>query len=209
MKYYIFTALVCLNILACSNESAAPSEKLTLNAATKNAQNSMAPGTEIKNIVRENGWQDTSSVNLYKVRYNYELALTEDLPQAILELAKNYEKEVKGNLETFDTKKIAHLDSRNVSYFQMTLDSMGWINNQKNFPERRDIFLAKCDQCMAYWNSNEGGEDATLLRRYSYIKAWSYFEYAGFKDDSKKGDAAIWNTTLSFMKTENGWVEAN
>ncbi len=209
MKYYILTALVCLNLLGCSNESASPSEKLTLDVATKNARNSMVPGTEIRNIVRENGWQDTSSVNIYKVRYNYELTLTEDLPQAILELAKNYEKEVKGNLKTFDTEKIAHLDSRNVSYFQMTLDSMGWMNNQKNFTERRDIFLAKCDQCITYWNSNEGGEDATLLRRYSYIKAWSYFEYAGFKDDSKKGDAALWNTTTSFIKTENGWVEAN
>lgn len=209
MKYYIFTALVCLNLLGCSNESASPSEKLTLDVATKNAQNGMSPGTEIKNIVRKNGWQDTSSANLYKVLYNYELTLTEDLPHAILELAKNYEKEVKGNLETFDTKKIAHLDPRNASYFQMMLDSMAWMNNQKSFPERRNIFLAKCEQCMTYWNSNEGGEDATLLRRYSYIKAWSYFEYAGFKDDSKKGDAAIWNTTLSFMKTENGWVEAN
>jgi len=209
MKYYIFTALVCLNLFGCSNESASPSEKLTLDVATKNARNSMVPGTEIRNIVRENGWQDTSSVNIYKVRYNYELTLTEDLPQAILELAKNYEKEVKGNLETFDTEKIAHLDPRQMSYLQLMLNSSGWANNQKNFPERRDIFLTKCDQCMAYWNSDEGGEDATRLRRFSYMQAWSYFESAGFKDDSKKGDAALWNTTTSFMKTENGWVEAN
>ncbi|VUZ28955.1 Uncharacterised protein [uncultured Comamonas sp.] len=209
MKLHIFSLLFCMGLLACSNENAAPSEKLTLEVATKNAKNSMLPGTEISNVVRENGWQDTSSVNLYKVRYNYELVLTEDLPHAILELAKNYEKEIKGNLETFDTEKIAHLDPRQMSYLQLMLNGREWIDNQKNFPERRDIFLTKCDQCMAYWNSEEGGEDATRLRRFSYMQAWSYFESAGFKDDSKKGDAALWNTTTSFMKTENGWMEAN
>jgi len=204
MRALLLAPVVVLAATGCIQDDKTPPEKLTLEVATQNAQSSVVPGVETRNFKRENGWVDTKAANLYLVRYNYEMVLTRDLPEAALELAKIYEQNQKGNQKNSGFMGINEWGN----LFQLKINANNWINGQDNFAQRRDRFLSQCAPCSQYWNSDEGGKDAAELRRYSYIQAWSHLEGMGFGDGQKKGDGVPWNISPSFMKTENGWMEA-
>lgn len=177
-----------------------PPDDLTLKAATELAQNSVVIGTETRAFKRDNGWVDPNSANRYLVRYTYEIALKTDMPQAVLELAK----ELEVTISEFNKNPVDESP-----YLQALINihsaSENWFRTQNNLMDRVNQLFSTCHQCLTYWNNDDGDEAITKAHRLAFTASWSHLEYMGFKDDMKKGDGVPWHTTITFMKTENGW----
>jgi len=177
-----------------------PPDDLALKAATELAQNRVVSGTEARAFKRDNGWVDPDSANRYLVRYTYEMALKADMPQAVLGLAKEFEV----TLSEFD-KNPNDASPYGQASINIVLLSTNWTNDQNNLMDRVNRLVSTCDQCIAYWNNEDGDEKTTDRHRIAFRASWAHLESMGFKDDMKKGDGAPWNLTVTFMKTENGW----
>ncbi|MBV2182373.1 MAG: hypothetical protein KUL86_14230 [Castellaniella sp.] len=178
-----------------------PPDALTLKAATESAQQDVVLGTETRAFKRDNGWVDPNSANRYLVRYAYEIALTDDMPQVVLNLAKDTEAQLQ---EIKKNPGFMGVDSLNAT-LSISNAASNWINGQEKPMDRVNTFLSNCAECIAYWNNDGGEEEATTRHRNVFMASWSTLESMGFKDNMKKGDGVPWHSTISFMKTENGW----
>lgn len=194
-----FTALGVMTLLmACTDN--APNDKLTYETILPYAKNDEMKGLVVDDFKKENGWQDTSAVNTYNVRYNYNLKLTKPLPEVVLGRAN----------ELMDTVRQSHKDPgfMGISALQTDLNistgAYNWIAPQKEtFPARRDAFLLKCKPCTNFLS--KGSKDETELRWNTFIVAWAELEELGFSDAAITGNKVPRQAWSGFMKTENGW----
>ncbi|ENO78038.1 hypothetical protein B447_15034 [Thauera sp. 27] len=187
----------------CTKKEDVPSEKLSADVIRPIAESFLLPGTTMTDYKRENGWVDTQSPNQYMVRYTYNITLTKPLPEAILELAQQYMKELD---ESKRSPGLMGINSMQTA-FAITAGGTQWVSAQGDaFAQRRDALLGQCAPCISFWNGTDGDKDSATYSRSAYSLAWSQYEELGFKDTAAVGDGVPRRAWAPFMKTENGWA---
>jgi len=201
MKKTLSVALLCSAVFLAGCDEKTPNDSLTAKTVRPYADADLQEGLAIDGFKRQNGWEDTSAINTYIVRYAYDLKLTKPLPEVVLAAANGIMDEladVKKNPGFMGIKDMQ-------ASMSLSLVASEWIGKQQDFTQRRNAFQTPCQPCVAYWNQ-EGADDVVRARRNAFVYAWSELEQKGFKDAAKPGDKVARTAWASFMKTEQGWM---
>ena len=202
MNKFPVLMLVCMAAFLAGCDEKTPNDVLTAKTIRPYAEVDLQDGLVIDNFKRQNGWQDTNAINVYNVRYSYDLKLTKPLPDVTLAAAHAILKELA------DAKKNPGpmgLKSMQVS-MGLSMGVSEWIGAQQQpFAERRDAFLSRCQPCLEYWN-HAGTDELVRERRNAFVYAWSALEEKGFKDGATTGGTVPRVAWAPFMKTEQGWA---
>jgi hypothetical protein len=201
MKPVLASLLLCTTVLLQGCDQKTPGDALASKTVRVYAERDLHDGLVIEDFKRQNGWEDTSQINTYNVRYSYNLKLSKSMAEATLGLAKEAVAEINASKKNPGFMGINQLQ---VS-MGLSLAASEWINAQEGFAARRDAFLSDCRACIDFWNQ-EGEPDMVKARRNAFVYAWSEMEKLGFKDAAKVGDKVPREAWAAFMKTEKGWM---
>lgn len=206
MKTLFNAALIVLTVAITGCDSKTPPESLTKDIVMKEASKELLHGMEIVDFKRENGWADQNAQNRYIVRYEYKIKLTKDMPAMVLEMAKATRKEVE------DVNK-------NPGF--MGLEAMGkqWelslqaarLNKEEGYAKRLEAFIGRCNECKEYLGA-DGNQSLSTSRLKAFESSWSYMLNDlnfGLTDEHTVGSKLERRYWVAFMKTEQGWMQAN
>ncbi len=200
---WLILGLLVSGLMGCDDKT--PPDKLTEQVVRPYAEQSLLKGMEMVDYKRDNGWVDSNSPNLYIVKYTLNYQLTKPLGEVVLENAKDYEKE----FSDLDKKGDASMFSGGLNTLAVMMAVNQWVAQQgDSFQARKEQLLNSCQPCIAYWNSEDGGEKSVKNRRQAFLASMYAVEEAGFKESAKQGDKAPRWAQASFTKTEKGWEAA-
>lgn len=195
MKKATAFALIAVSAILLSGcDEKTPSDKLTSSVVRTYAQ-SDAPGVDIVDWERDNGWVDTSAPNQYIVRYKFNWELTKPMYEVTLAEAQQ-------NLAEYNKQPDVQ---RGVLAMGMGLAVQSWASDEAN-RKRYQIMKRDCPSCLQWINAGSDKPDG--LRISFFIAAWADVSDKGFADGAPVGAKVPRTAWATFKKTEKGWEKA-